>query len=459
MPPKKKNTAKSPGRRRAESPRVVAAQVVRDVFESDDLFDDILNTNPGFAKLKPIDRRLVYHLAAGTIKYKRRLDVIARHFLKAKFDKLTKNIKAVLRVGVFQLSISDKIPPHAAVSETVKAARRLGHQGTASLVNAVLRRCIDQGNDVQFPSPRKEPLAYFADWYSYPDWLIAMLTEIGDEGAIEEFCRWGNREPEFCVRLNPVKTTEAELLATGRAEEVILAPIPLFPGYYQWLSESGPSANSKILRRGLATVQNPAAGLVITLLDPKPRERITDFFAAPGGKSTAIAERQLDQGYVFAIDKSTRRLARVDENKGRLGLKSILTMAGDMRTLPPNQVDRVLADVPCSALGTLPKSPDVRWKKTAEDILRLSVAQREYLTACAEHVKPGGTLVYATCTIAPRENHGVIRDFLINRPDFLLEHADKSVGGDFVDANGFLFTFPPRAGLDCIFAARLRRVR
>ncbi len=437
--------------------RLVAAEIIRDVFEEDVLFKELLEKHPGFPELSTLDRRLVYHLAAGTIKYKRRLDYIARFFLKAKFDNLPINIRAVVRLGLFQLSVSDKIPPYAAVSETVKVARRLGHQGTASLVNAVLRRFSDEQRKVTFPSPKTNFAGFLAEWFSYPDWLIELvISTVGEDGA-EQFCIWGNREPEFCIRMNPLKTNEAKLKAAARDEKTNLAIIPRFPGYYRWIGTAGPSAASKLLRTGLASVQNPAAGLVVRLLNPGPKDKVTDLFAAPGGKTTAIAERQYDHGYVFAVDKSTRRLQAVVENKGRLGLKSILTLTGDATELPEKEVHRVLADVPCSALGTLPKNPDTRWKKTPEDIARLSRDQARYIAAAGRHVRKNGVLVYATCTITPQENRQIVQDFLATHPEFVLERATEFVFGEFVDSDGFLNTFPPRPGLDCVFAARMRR--
>jgi len=341
----------------------------------------------------------------------------------------------------------------------VKLARYLGHRGTASLVNAVLRRFSNEMREVTFPSPETHFRDFLAEWFSYPDWLIDLVLELGGEKDAEQFCLWGNREPDFYLRLNPLKATEAQLLTAANAEGIKLAAMPLFPGYYQWLGGGGPSLSSAILRDGLASVQNPAAGLVVRLLNPRPKDKVTDLFTAPGGKATAIAERQHDQGYIFAVDKNSERLQKVVENKGRLGLKSILPITGDAAELPEREVHCVLADVPCSALGTLPKNPDVRWKKNPEDIVRLAHDQARYIEAAGRHVCREGTLVYATCTITPQENREVVRGFLSRHPDFALESAAEFVFGEFVDADGFLHTFPPRPGLDCVFAARLRRKR
>jgi len=440
------------------SSRLVAAEIVRDVLEEDTLLDGLLAGHDGFSRLSPEDRRLAYHLAAGAIKYKRRLDYIARHFLQAKFDRLPANIRAVLRVGLFQLSVSERIPVYAAVNETVKAARQLGHQGTASIVNAVLRRFVEnRGEVVSFPERETHFKEHLAEWYSYPGWMIDLFIQLGGEEHAEEFCRWGNREPEFHVRINPTKTDEAGLLRAAREEGLTLESFSQVPGYYCWAGPTGPSASSVILQNGLVSVQNPAAGLVVGLLDPQPKERIMDLFAAPGGKSGAIAERQKNSGRVLAVDKSVRRLVKVNENKERLGLSSIMPISGDALSLSVHQVDRVLADVPCSALGTLPKNPDARWQKSPVDIERLASEQIEYLDSAAKHMREGGVLVYATCTITPQENRMVVEKFLADNPNYVLESAADFVAQEFVDASGFLVTFPPRAGLDCIFAARMRK--
>ena len=455
------NAARPKYEPRLESSRTVAAQIVYEVLENQRLFDEALESHEGFARLTVKDRRLAYHLAAGVVKYKRRLDYIARHYLQEKFDRLPAIILSVLRVGLFQLSVSERIPTYAAVSETVEVARRLGHGGTAGLVNAILRRFAGAGPDdrVLFPSRETERRRFLAEWYSYPDWLVDLFCELGGEERAEEFCRWGNREPAFTLRINPLKTDVAGLLHAAEAEHTVLEPMPEIPGYYRWQGAGGPSRSSAILQKGMASVQNASAGLVVRLLDPQPGETIMDLFAAPGGKSGAIAELQRDSGRVLAVDASTRRLAKVIENKERLGLASILPISGNVLCLPVHGADRVLADVPCSALGTLPKNPDARWQKSPADIARLSEEQFQYLTSAAAQVRDGGVLVYATCTITHQENRSVVGRFLARNPLFALESAVQAVDSRFVDSEGFLSVRDPGSGLDLVFAARLRKRR
>jgi 16S rRNA (cytosine967-C5)-methyltransferase len=197
--------------------------------------------------------------------------------------------------------------------------------------------------------------------------------------------------------------------------------------------------------------------LVVQLLDPQPGDTVLDLFAAPGGKSMAIAERVGPEGQVIAVDKNEKRLVRVIQNKERMGFKNILPIKADVANLGKRTAARILADVPCSALGTLPKNPEVRWTKRPNDVERLARSQRIWLAAAAEHVEPGGIIVYSTCTLTDQENTEVVKAFLDGNSEFTLESAEQFVPKAYCTADGFVSTNPPVDGLDGVFAARLRR--
>jgi 16S rRNA (cytosine967-C5)-methyltransferase len=197
--------------------------------------------------------------------------------------------------------------------------------------------------------------------------------------------------------------------------------------------------------------------LVVQLLDPQPGETVLDLFAAPGGKTLVIAERVGAEGQALAVDKNEKRLERVIENKLRLGYDNVLPIVADVTGLGSRQASRVLVDAPCSALGTLPKNPEVRWTKSPADITRLARSQRIWLNAASTHVAPGGVLVYSTCTITTQENEQVVETFLSEHPEFTLEPAEQWIDHKYVTPAGYLSTRPPEDGLDGVFAARLRR--
>jgi 16S rRNA (cytosine967-C5)-methyltransferase len=226
---------------------------------------------------------------------------------------------------------------------------------------------------------------------------------------------------------------------------------------YASIETSALVPDSPILKEPIGWVQNPAAGMVVRLLDPQSGEEVLDLFAAPGGKTLAIAEAVGPNGKVYAIDRSHDRLQRLIENKMRFTADNILPIEGDVAQLGERFAMRVLADAPCSALGTLPKNPEVRWTKTPADVERLARSQKIWLALAAKHVSPGGVLVYATCTITAQENEDVAQDFLDNNPDFILESAKGMVPDRYVTSGGCLATTPPVDGLDGVFAARFRR--
>jgi 16S rRNA (cytosine967-C5)-methyltransferase len=204
-------------------------------------------------------------------------------------------------------------------------------------------------------------------------------------------------------------------------------------------------------------VQNPAAGLVVRLLDPQPGDHVIDLFAAPGGKSLLISEMVGPDGEVLSVDRSPERLKRLEENKLRFNATNMLPVQADVSSLGERTAMRVLADAPCSALGTLPKNPEVRWVKSKADIDRLARSQRIWMNVAGTHVAPGGVLVYATCTITHEENEDIVRSFLEANEEFELETAAKFVPEQFVTPEGYVASRPPFDGLDGVFAARLRR--
>jgi 16S rRNA (cytosine967-C5)-methyltransferase len=213
-----------------------------------------------------------------------------------------------------------------------------------------------------------------------------------------------------------------------------------------------------LFRTGYFTIQDESAALPALLIDPRPGEKVIDLCAAPGGKTTAMAELMKNQGEVIAVDKYEPKLAQIRGAAERLGLKNITPVLGDGLTFGHDQVDRVLIDAPCSGLGILTKKPDIKWKREARDIGVLARIQRDLLENGAGLVKPGGVLVYSTCTTEPEENEQVVRGFLEKHPEFRLEDAGDFVSKDLVTQEGYVATFPHRHGMDGSFAVRLRKM-
>jgi 16S rRNA (cytosine967-C5)-methyltransferase len=290
-----------------------------------------------------------------------------------------------------------------------------------------------------------------------PDWLVDVLFARYGEDHARDIARWANAIPHLYLRLakdGPGLERLNQLL-----EDAHLHPARPHHEFveYALVETSALVPDSPILKEPLGWVQNPAAGLVVRLLDPQIGEEVLDLFAAPGGKSLAIAEAVGPEGKVYAVDRNSERLRRLIENKARFAADNIIPIQGDVAQLHDRKASRILADAPFSALGTLPKNPEVRWTKTPADVERLARSQRIWLAVAAKHVTPGGVLVYSTCTITAQENEDVVQDFLDTNPDFALEDAKQFVPERYVTSGGCLATAPPIDGLDGVFAARFRR--
>lgn len=434
--------------------RAVAYDLATQAFRGEARFEQIWKCHPGLAGLTPRDRALAIHLASGVLRQYRRLDAQARELTGGKSEGLNPAVQWILRFGLFQILDCDRIPPHAAVSTAVDAAKVASHQGIAGLVNAVLRRAAREKEARTQQTDAAQPSLSLGEQLSMPDWLVNLLLERFGHDAAERITRWANAPPHYYFRL-----------ASGRGglervntllQEIHLSPARPhheFPEYTA-VETAALAADSPLYKEPLGWVQNPASGLVVALLDPQPGDIVIDLFAAPGGKSLIMAEKVGPAGQVLAVDKNPERLKRLRENKERFEAVNILPIEADMATLGDRTAARVLADVPCSALGTLPKNPEVRWTKTPEDIARLARSQRIWINVAATHVAPGGILVYATCTLTRQENEDVVRAFLEANPSFILESAAGLVPRRYVTPDGFVATQPPQDGLDGVFAAR-----
>ncbi len=444
----------------ADNPRAVAYDLATRSIRGTEDFDEIWHSDSALSQLSQRDRALAIHLAAGVLRRLRRLDAQARKLTDGKYDDLKDPVKWILRLGLFQVIDCDRIPPHAAVSTAVDAAKTVAHQGIAGLVNAVLRRASREKDDLRAaelaPHTEGSEVPHWGERLSMPDWLVETLFARYGKERPERIERWANSPPSYYYRVAQRTDTEAVLKMIAEHD---LGTARVHPEFHNYISvaTSALTVGSPLFSGANGWVQNPAAGLVVQLLDPQPGETILDLFAAPGGKTLAISERVGELGQVLSVDKSEKRVERITENKMRLGYANILPIVADVTGLGQRQGFRVLADAPCSALGTLPKNPEVRWTKTPADIARLARSQRIWLTSAATHVAPGGVLVYSTCTIPTQENEHVVEAFLSEHPEFTLEPAAEWINAKYVTGAGYLSTRPPEDGLDGVFAARMRR--
>lgn len=414
------------------------------------------------------DHALVTRLVYGTLAWQGYLDHIVAAFSGRPLQQLDPPVRAVLRLALFQTCVLTRIPDFAAVNTAVHLAKRFRGGSAVSFVNAVLRRAVAGWRAVPFPSEDDDPIGHLATRFSHPHWLVERW--LADYGADETaaLLRANNEAAPTVLRVNRLKNEPAALLARLHASDCSAVPTAYSPVGLRL--DAGTALDALPGHaEGCFTAQGEASQLVGFLVDPRPGERVLDACAAPGGKTTHLAELMNDQGTVVALDPHPRGVERIRRAAQRLGLSIVEAHVADATTWVPDQAaagsphgcfDRVLVDAPCSGLGTLRQHPEVKWRRSPVDIGDLAHLQQQLLQRMAGLVRPGGILVYATCTLSAAENEDVLAAFLQRQPAFQVDDArsvlpvsaQTLVGGD-----GVLRTFPHRHDVDGFFAVRLKR--
>ena len=395
------------------------------------------------------DRRLLHQLVAGVVKWRDRIDCVVDSFSKRPLASLSPPIRQVLRLGTYQLLWLDRVPERAAVYSAVELAKHFEHAGTAGFVNAILRRVIAEGRLVAYPDRDADPEEFYSVFYSHPRWLVSRWLH-----------RWGTSRTEDLLRAN----NEAPPIYLRAADADGHAPLPAVfgaeavdghPGVVRVSQPEGVFDDPTFTSGWFA--QDVNAGLAVRLLAPEPGDQVLDVCAAPGGKSAQLAA-SVGDGSVTSTDISPQRLQRVRENLRRLRRARVIIVAEDgQRPAALGPFDRVLVDVPCSGTGVLGRHPEARWHKIPEDLPRHAERQSRILEAAFERLRPGGILVYSTCSLEEEENDAVVDRFLAGRDDAVLEVASQWFPSQPWAART-VQTLPGREPGDGAYAARIRRL-
>lgn len=457
----------------SSSPRQLAfltLQVVQQGAFADVALDKVIQQH----SLTSPDKRLLTELVYGGIRRQRTLDALIDQLGKKKSHQQPPDLRLILHLGLYQLRYLSQIPVSAAVNTTVELAKQNGFSSLAGVVNGLLRHYVrltqehtqvlevgvfDSMWPLVLPT---NPTQRLGTLYSYPDWIVANWLEQFGEVETEQLCQWMNQTPTIDIRVNPLQTTLDQVELAFREAGVLTQRMPPLPHALRLVESPGNIQSLPGFQDGWWVVQDCSAQLVSYFVDPQPGETVIDACAAPGGKTTHLAELMGDQGIVWACDKTPSRLKKLVQNRDRLRLQSIQIQTGDSRTLNQfqQQGDRVLLDAPCSGLGTLHRHADARWRQTPESVMQLAQLQTELLNQVATWVKPSGILVYATCTLHLAENEQQIERFLQTHPDWqLLPPAPTSPVAPFTTAQGWCKILPHHHQMDGFFMARLRKVR
>jgi 16S rRNA (cytosine967-C5)-methyltransferase len=451
--------AASPSERSSlyQGARGAAVRILSRVEQSDAYLDKLLNFELSSGELSDPDRRLLTELATGVIRWQGKLDWVLTGFYHGEFSKCIVPVRNALRVALYQILFLTKIPHAAAVNEAVEFVKRLKGERSANLVNAVLRSVIRKIGAITFPDPTVDRSYYLSVVLSHPLWMVRRwIAQLGIEET-EAMMEANNRRPSISLRVNPTRVDLEELSDRLRALGVTVGRSDILENVLRVSHFSG-IASEPSFQRGEFTVQDEGAILAAMLTGVRPGMRVIDLCAAPGGKSIAMAEMMENVGEIVALDKFEAKQKMIDRAVTRMGYgDTIRTEVGDARSVVLEPADVVLVDAPCSGLGVLARKPDIKWKRRAEDIDTMVELQRTILANAAGMVRPGGYLVYSTCTVERNENEGVVEWFLATFPEFELVPASELLPSSVVTDAGYMQTLPHRHGVDGMFGARLRR--
>lgn len=411
--------------------------------------------------LSNVDRRLVTELVYGSVRRQRSLDALIDQLAKKKAHQQPPDLRIILHLGLYQLRYLDHIPDAAAVNSTVELAKKNGFSGLASFVNGLLRQYLRLVSSDRDPLKLPEnPIERLGVLHSYPDWIIEVWLKQFGYDATEQLCQWFNQPPAIDLRINVLRASVEKITTALQEVDVGVTRVANLPQALRFTTSTGAIEKLPGFDAGWWTIQDSSAQLVSHILDPQPGEVVIDACAAPGGKTTHIAELMQDTGTIWACDRTASRLKKLQQNIARLQLQSIQICTGDSRNLPQfiHVADRVLLDAPCSGLGTLHRHADARWRQTPDSVKELTVLQTELLNHVSTWVKPGGVLVYATCTLNSEENEVIVQNFLTQHPHWKIQlPTANSLGIPYATSFGWMKVLPHRQAMDGFFIVRLQK--
>jgi 16S rRNA (cytosine967-C5)-methyltransferase len=404
-------------------------------------------------ELRPDDRSLCHELVLGVLRWRLWLDSAIEHFSGRKVETLDLPVALALRLGLYQLRFLSRIPPSAAVNESVNIAYLARVRSASGFINAVLRRALREPH-FDPAAAISDPIEQLAVATSHPPWLIEQWVAQFGFDHVREFAASNNNPAPVAFRISLHADKDA-VLTSLRAAGARLVQSDIAPN--SWKVLGGGVELRELTEKGNIYIQDEASQLVPHLLDVQPYQIVLDACAAPGSKTTLIAGLADDRARIFAGDLNTARLRLVGQAAGMQGLRSIQSVALDAENLPflPRSFDRVLVDAPCSGTGTLRRNPEIRWRITNADVSALSHQQLRILESASRTLKPGGRLIYSTCSVEKDENELVVERFLKHHPEFF--PISPSVGSQSVSEQGCIRIWPHLDGADGFFAAAIER--
>lgn len=436
--------------------RKLARQIVQRVLEEGAYSNIVLSNELNNNDISDKDKGLITEIVYGTLRRKKTLDIIIGNFVKD-IKIMDETVLNILRVAIYQIHFLDKIPEYAACNEAVEEAKEVSLEAS-KLVNGILRSYIKDEKDITVPGNRIDELAYK---FSMQPWMIRLfIKQYGEERTLRLMAGL-NETPRLTVRINGTRCEYDDVY--DRLEQL---GYDIEDGYVcpEAISIRGGKGieNNELFNEGLITVQDESAMSVAPLLDLEEGDKVLDLCAAPGGKTTHIAELLNNTGEVLAFDLHESKLSLIKENVERLGLTNVKYSEMDATKLNAEYVasaDKILIDVPCSGLGIIRKKPEIKWNKTRQQLKDLVPIQQEIISNAWEYLKPGGTLVYSTCTLNKEENEDNIKWFLSKYKDAKAEKIYLGNNSNFIYNQDGSLTILPNEYMDGFFVAKIKKVK
>lgn len=410
--------------------------------------------------MKIEDKRLVSRLVYGVLENRMKLDYCIQQYSKTKLKKIQRQVLNILRLAVYQIDFMERVPDSAAVNEAVKLTKKVNYK-SSGFVNGILRAYL-RGNGCLVDVSKMTFEEGLSILYSHPKWLIQRWVKQWGKETTETILKANNEAPDLTLRINPLKSTSEALRKVLEAEGVELEESALLKEA-MLVKRLGKQSIEEMttFKTGQFSVQDSSSMLVGHVVDPQPGQLVMDVCAAPGGKTTHLAELMQNQGQIIAFDIHPHKIDLIEANAKRLKLTNIAAECWDASQLHEayfDKADKVLVDAPCSGLGIIRRKPEIRYTKTMDDIQNLSEIQLEILNTSAKYVKNHGQLIYSTCTIDMEENSRNIERFLEQHPNFKMDNLNDEIPEALRQETKYLQILPGDHGLDGFFIVRLTRV-
>jgi len=438
--------------------RIHAARYLNRIIYKGAYLNIILTTIFSSQQYNHSEKAYLHKTLNGVIIWHKKYEWIVSRFSSVPINKIERKILLYIFIALQNLLEDERIPDYSAINEIVEAVKKENGKKAANFANGILRAVQRDIAQIPYPDKIKEPVENLSIRFSHPAWMVERWVNRYGFRNTEKICSWNNRfSNETTIRINTLKTDIQQFIGYCRENGHYIKKWKQYPRFYQ-LKNLSSLLRSHWYDEGYFVVQTVSSGIPPLVLNPGYNSVIADICAAPGGKTSLLAEYMRNTGNIIAVDSLMGRLRLVRENIHRLGIKNVALACADGRHMKLRNVDGILLDVPCSGLGILNQKPDIRWKRKPEQVDELSVIQLNILSNTAKCVKPGGILVYSTCTIEPEENEQVVDAFLKTNKNFVAEPLQDIPYTKLLGKETNITILPFIHNLNGSFIAKLRRI-